>query len=305
MMRADGGIDRDALFAALNEGILDERAGAFRRNLARNRDAIRRHGGLRAVVPLIEGRHVTIVGAGPSLEGALGPLGRYHHRQELCVIAADMALRPLARNGIRPAFVISCETKPVDFFAGVDTTGMHLLAFSCMSSVNLRRWRGRVSFYNWMIHNDRYDPLWRDAGEELGFVATGNLVTTQAVALALGCRIASLALFGNDLGFRRRYYAAETVRFHETLCAVDRLLPLPTAEFRTARRAAEYALLRGNDAYCTNSQFLAAKLWLEELFSKQAVPIFDCSDPGCSGSHAIKLAPKEYFARFDRKPRRR
>lgn len=299
------GMDRDYLYRELNEGVIRERLGAFRRNLALNRARIGESGGLRGIVPRLRGRHVVVIGAGPSLEDALPQLSKFQHRRELVILAADMALRPLCAGGIRPSYVVSCETRPVDFFGGLDTEGMHLLAFSCMSDVNLRRWRGAVSFYNWMIHNEHYDALWEDAGVDLGFVATGNLVTTQAVALALGCGIESLALFGNDLGFRDRYYAAETVRFSETGHRTDRFMTQETREFLAAKRAAEFEIRRGGERYYTNSQFLAAKLWLEELFAKQAVPVYDCSVPGCSGTAVIKIDPKEYFGRFDRKRGRR
>ena len=98
---------------------------------------------------MLNDRHVCIVGAGPSLDDALAQLKKYQNRRELAVIAVDMALLPLVRSGIRPGFVISCETTPVDFFGEADTAGMHLLAFTCMSRVT--KWRGDISFYNWMV----------------------------------------------------------------------------------------------------------------------------------------------------------
>jgi len=140
-MTATTAMDRDTLYRNLNEGILAERFPAFRRNLERNLPLIRRWGGLAGVVGELRGRHVCVVGAGPSLEESVGDLKKYQHRRELAVIAVDMALLPLVRSGVRPGYVISCETLPVDFFGGVDTRGMRLLAFSCMSPANLGRWK--------------------------------------------------------------------------------------------------------------------------------------------------------------------
>ena len=41
---------------------------------------------------------------------------------------------------------------------------------------------------------------------DLGFAATGSIVTTQAISIALGCNIQSLMLLGNDMGFKTEYY---------------------------------------------------------------------------------------------------
>ena len=116
-------VEKDRLYSDLNEGILAERRAAFGRNLARNLPLIRRHGGLAGILPEIKGKSAVVIGAGPSLEQNLPVLKRYHQRRELVYIAVDMALGPLAHAGIRPRFVLSCETSPVDFFGGVDTAG--------------------------------------------------------------------------------------------------------------------------------------------------------------------------------------
>ena len=257
-------MDKETLYRNLNEGMLAERLGAFRRNLGKNLDAIGRHGGLARLLPEFRDRHVCVVGAGPSLDGCAGLLKKYQHRRELAIIAVDMALLPLVRSGVKPGYVISCETLPVDFFGDTDTAEMHLLAFSCMSPVNLRRWRGDISFFNWMMQGPVYDELWERAGRDLGSVATGNIVTTQAVAFALGCGIRSLMIIGNDLAFRRRYYARGTVPHAAEHRRADRFRPAVSAEMDSIRRRREYELHRGGRLYFTSHQFLAAKTWLED-----------------------------------------
>ena len=64
-----------------------------------------------------------------------------------------------------------------------------------------------MSFYNWMIKGEFYEALWRTAGEDLGFVATGSVVLSQAVSIVLGCAVKSLLLVGNDLAYGKSYYA--------------------------------------------------------------------------------------------------
>jgi hypothetical protein len=298
-------VDRDTLFRELNEGIIKERCRSFRINLNKNLQFIRRYGGLGRIIPGFTDKMVIVAGAGSSLEKSYSPLKKYQFRKEIEIIATDMALLPLVRNGIYPRFVISCETTPVDFFRKVPTENIHLLAFSCISNINLREWEGDVSFYNWMIHNPYYDELWEMAGRDLGFVATGNLVTTQAISFAMGCRIRSLFLIGNDLGFTDKYYARGTVRYDRKFNVIDRWNTIDTEEYNTVRRVREYIIRRNDRLYYSNNQFLAGKLWLEELFQKQGIPVYDSSEPGCSEEYVEKMGVDEYFDQFERKKGRK
>ncbi len=301
-------VDKDQLYTSLNEGILAERRYAFERNLRKNLPLIKQHGGLRKIVPGLEGATAVVIGAGPSLEKNIGVLKQYQFRKELAYLAADMALRPLMKQGIRPGYVFSCETSPVDFFSGIDTSRMHLVAFSCVSHANLVKWQGSMSFYNWMIRRPEYQPLWERAGMDLGFVATGSLITTQAVAFAMGCGIKGLVLVGNDLGFSDRFYVRGSSACLGYRGSSGRLSPPETIERDRSRRAMEYRIRRGERDYYTTSQFLAAKLWLEDLFKERRVPVYDCSEPGCSEKYVEKTELRDFMNSIDgrnRKKRRR
>ncbi len=298
-------MNRESLYRRINEGILEERFFAFERNLNKNIPLIRRYGGLRRMIPLLSGRHVIVAGAGPTLDGAMDLLRRHQQREGICIIAADMALRPLMKGGVRPAFTITCETTPVDFFGDCQTEPMHLLAFSCASNGNLRNWRGDISFYNWMLHGEPYEALWKVAGEDLGYLATGSIVTTQAVSLALGCGIASLALVGNDMGFSRSYYARNTVAHRRFMGRYSRFSPSESVEFGAIWRARQYVIQREGRSYFTNGQFLSAKTWLEELFGNQNIPIYDASEPGCDRKSVRKITLERYLEMAGRRPRRR
>ncbi len=288
-------MDKSELFSRLNSGMLAERGDAFRRNLEKNLPLIRKYGGLGPVIPLLRGRHVVIAGAGPSLDIHISSLAELAGDSRFVLIAADMALRPLVSRGIRPDFVIICESTPTDFFSGIDTSGMHLLAFSCSSSSSVRRWTGRISFYNWMLEGDFFNSLWDRAGTGLGYVATGSIVTTQAVSIAMGCGILSLMLAGNDMGFRDRFYASETARSADGHIKSGRFLPAAGIEMGICRNNRCYEVVRGNRTYFTNHQFLAARYWLDELFGREPFPVADCSLPGCSPSIVYKTGLAEYI----------
>lgn len=288
-------MDRAALFSMLNSGILAERGAAFGRNLEKNLPLIVKSGGLGAVIPLLRGRHVIIAGAGPSLDAHLAALSGIAGDSRFVLIAADMALRPLAGRGITPDFVITCESTPCDFFSGVDTSAMHLLAFSCSSFSSIRKWKGRISFYNWMLEGDFFNSLWERAGTGLGYVATGSIVTTQAVSIAMGCGILSLMLAGNDMGFRDRFYTSGTARSVRSHLESGRFSPVPGIEMGLCRKNRCYEVVRDKRTFFTNHQFLAARYWLDELFGREPFPVADCSYPGCSPSIVYKTGLEEYI----------
>lgn len=274
---------------------MNERARAFKRNCARNLSAIRKFGGLGRVVTTIAGRHAVVIGAGPSLDASLSGLQACAGNPEICLIAADMALLPLRAAGVRPDFVISCESTPTPYFRGILTGDLHLLAFSCISPHNLAQWEGDISFYNWMIKGDMYEELWRTAGEDLGFVATGSVVLSQAVSIVLGCAVKSLLLVGNDLAYGKSYYAHGTRAAERFVRTSTRILPPESAEFGVIRANRAFAITRQGAVYHTNNQFLSARYWFEELFKSASVPIYDSSVPGVSPSAARKLKCGEYL----------
>jgi hypothetical protein len=287
-------MERQELYAQINAGMTQERFHSFERSLQQNRVLISRHGGLHPLVGELKDRHVVICGAGPSIEDAYRDLKKICERDSIALIAADMAYRPLLRAGIRPRYAISCETTPRDFFAGLDTSKTTLLAFSCVCPRTVREWKGPVRFYNWLLRGEPWDRLWSEAGTSLGFAATGSIVTSQALSIALGCGAASVMLAGNDLGFFDHCYARGTVRETSVNPLCSRLSPLESIEFSAAWRARHYVIPRGEKKFFTNHQFLAAKYWMEDTAAKSPIPVYDASVPGCSPGKVEKFGMKHY-----------
>jgi hypothetical protein len=294
-------VNQEKIFSELNEGMLEERSRAFRYNLRKNLPLIRQNGGLKQVVNEFRDMHVIVIGSGPSLDSLYGILEVLQRRRDIILLAADMALKSLVERGIKPHYVITCETTPSEFFTGINTSGIHLLAFSCSSFSNLRKWQGRISFYNWMISGEFYMNLWAEAGKDLGSVATGSIVTTQAVSMVLGCGVASLLLAGNDMGFFDKFYASGAVSAEKKYFISSRINSPETIEMIRGRKARVYEIRRDDMLFYTNNQFLAAKLWLENLFRQATYPVADCSVPGCSAGTVLKITPDDYFAVFNRR----
>jgi len=294
-------INQEEIFSNLNDGMLVERGRAFKNNLKKNISLIRKFGGLRQVIGNFTGKHVIVAGSGPSLDGCYEILKKLSLRDDIVLLASDMALKPLCERGVQPHYIITCETTPTDFFSGINTENMHLLSFSCSSHSNIRKWKGKISFFNWMIDGEIYDDLWREAGEDLGFVATGSIVTTQAVSLVLGCGIASLLLAGNDMGFFDRFYASGASSAEKKFFSSGRLNPPASIDMNKGRSARDYLVKRDGELFYTNNQFLAARLWLENLFGGAPYPVADCSRPGCSAGIVHKIDLSEYLDIFNNK----
>jgi hypothetical protein len=116
------------------------------------------------------------------------------------------------------------------------------------------------------------------------------------VSIATGCAIRALVLCGNDLAFRRSFYLPGTLRHRHYLLRANRFEVPEGMEYRAMRGARDYEVRRGEETYCTSGQFLSARLWLEDLFRGQKLPIIDSSVPGCSASVVKKAAPREWSA---------
>ncbi|MCX8122826.1 MAG: DUF115 domain-containing protein [Spirochaetes bacterium] len=282
-------MNTESLYQALNQGLLQERYAIIHRNIAKNKVLIEKWGGLQKVVSLLSGKHVVVCGAGSSLSEAIKVLKKYQYRKDLVIIATDMAYRPLLLGGVQPHFSISCEIMPVSYYAFLPTSSCHLLAFSGVSANTLSTWKGKISFYNWMIYEKPFDALWKLAGEHLGYVATASIVTTQAISLALGCSIASLTMVGNDLAFKDIYYTQNTVVSERFMLNYCRYSTANSNDYAMIHKKKMYMVKRRESIYYTDHQFLAAKQWLENLFTRVSVPVYDCSIPGCSENRVVKM----------------
>ena len=292
---SSAGAERAELFRRLNEGVRDERMRIFERNIGKNMPLIAHWGGLAGVPPLLAETDVIIAGAGASLDAALDALRRARRLSSVRIIAADMALPPLLAAGITPDFVISCETAPVAFYDVTVPDTVHLLAFSGIRPAVVRSWPGPVSFYNWMVRG-AYERLWALAGTQLGYLATGSTVLSQALSLARGCGVASIATFGNDMGYRRAYYTRFAPGNAACRLMANRFTPFESADMNRMRRARTHVLARDGREYATHHQFLAAKYWIEELFAAGGPTLLEFSVPGAAGENIVRPPVEKYIA---------
>jgi hypothetical protein len=300
--------DSKEIYRRLNQGILQERLYTFESNARKNRDSIFQHGGLANIIHNFHNKHIIICAAGISLSNSIPLLKKIQNRDDIIILSVDMAYLTLIRNGIKPSFVITCETSPRLYFNGADSTQTTLLAFSCSNPSTIRSWKGTISFYNWMIHEEPYKSLWKITGEGLGFVATGSVVTTQALSLVLGLNPSSVTLTGNDLAFSDLPYASGSIWYDSAFAATNRVRSIETVSRNSVWNSRQFEIKRSDRTYLTNNQFLGAKYWIEDLLKSTNFKLFDMSLPGVSEKYVEKITPQKYerdVLGFVRKKRKR
>ncbi len=287
-------IDRKQIYSNLNDGILSERLYAFQSNIKRNRLLIQQYGGLSGVVDRFAQKHIIIAAAGHSLVQSFQLLKKIQNRDDVVIISVDMAYKALKHFGIDPHFAITCESTPRYFFSGCASQNSTLLAFSGSNPSTVRSWKGEVAFYNWLIREEPYQSLWNSAGTGLGYVATGSIVTTQALSLVMGLTPKSILLCGNDLGFYGPPYAPGASWYTHISPLISRFYTLETICRNAVWNARHYEINRGDTTYYTNNQFLGAKCWIEDLLAQTKFLVYDMSEPGLSGKFVEKIQPKRY-----------
>lgn len=267
-----------------NLDFITDRKKAITSNLKKNRNLIDQWGGLADLPTRMEGKTVVIIGAGSSLNFDI--LRRYQS-QGFVPITVDMAYRPVVLSGIKPDYVFTCETTPLDYFNGLEHYG--ILISTCFAAA-ARQWRGAMRFYNWIVDDPEYDAIWKQAGLELGSLATGGTVITHALAFALGCNCAGIVMMGNDLGYTDRYYAPGSISQIKRMTGARRLNTRETIEQNTIRRATVNSITRAGVKYKTTSQFLITKQWIEKLMARHSKQIYDLSMPGVVGKNIVKIS---------------
>jgi hypothetical protein len=70
-------INRNEIYTGLNQGIKEERGRVLRNNLGKNLSLVNSKGGLGGVTGDFRGKHVAVIGAGPSLDRNIPYLKKY------------------------------------------------------------------------------------------------------------------------------------------------------------------------------------------------------------------------------------
>lgn len=147
---------------------------------------------------VFEGAPAIIVGAGPSLSGALAAIKDVSDKA--FIFAAGSALKPLLEAGVRPDFVVAVDNRPTTLkqIEGFDPAGIRLIAWDIMHPVWLETFAGRTFTFSCNA-SPELDRWLGNAGASPAKATVGGTVATTAMDLAVmsGCR--KIILCGVDL----------------------------------------------------------------------------------------------------------
>ncbi len=163
-----------------------------------------------------------VVGAGPSLDKNIQHLARV--QEKALIIAADAALKPLLRHGIRPPLVVCLDPQEdiAKFFTGVSHDGMTLVAPTIVHPRILDIWEGKVIFFNKFAPDIPLLTEIQNALPKIGVLTPGGTVLSIAYDLAFQSGADPIIFVGQDLSYENKIIYArggETGnQSWETLC---------------------------------------------------------------------------------------
>ena len=200
-------------------------------------------------IPILDLGDVIIAGSGPTLDKDMAFIKK--HQKEMTIISADMALKPLLKNNIKPHIVVSAEINLLQLFTGLDTSEINLMAHVCIAPHHLRAFKGRVAFYGMM------GDLPEIQAPGVSLLCCGGNVGTIALFFAVGCNAKRIFITGLDFGFRYQYYCRDTKKNDDFI--YNRFTPTETSEMNIIRTKKDMG------GYRTNTPFLMAEKWTAEF----------------------------------------
>ncbi|MBI5177827.1 MAG: DUF115 domain-containing protein [Nitrospinae bacterium] len=181
----------------------------WERNYQRNKPDIARTPGVAGLFKRFAGIPAVLVGAGPSLDRNIRLL--HSAKGKALVISCDAALKTLLGEGIVPDIVVNLDPQLfiANFFDGVDTRSMTLVAPTIVHPSIRENWKGNFIYYN--KHAPDIPVLARISLEcpKTGSLIPGGSVLSVAFDLAFKCGADPIAFIGQDLGYSsEKAYAA-------------------------------------------------------------------------------------------------
>lgn len=200
MTAAEAVIRRIVGDARANAEARKAHAGRYLLHTLANAPGIAREGNASALFNAFTGLPAIVVGAGPSLDGALAALDAC--RERAIIIACDTAARPLLSVGISPHFIIAvdpAEANALHLSALHNPRSSWLVAEGSVHPNGLSAFEGRTFIFN-VSHHEPW-PWFESLGLGRGRIAAWGSVATSAMDLAIQMGCTSIYFAGLDFAF--------------------------------------------------------------------------------------------------------
>ena len=264
-------------------------------NYKNNLPRISKASGVSKLADRFKGIPAVLVGAGPSLDKNVHLLPLV--KGKAVIISCDAALKVLQRHSVMPDIVVNLDPQPtvLNFFEGVETRGLTLIAPTIASPKLCDDWRGNLFFYN--KHAPDIPALAQISARhaELGALTPGGTVLSIAFDLAFKMGADPIAFIGQDLSYpERNAYAAGS---HFDGYAAKEIIDLPGDN-----------IVEENDIFGrklkTHKAMAVTKQWFDWAFKtwdpERKKKIFNCSESGIL-TECPFTSFSEFTTRFCRK----
>jgi hypothetical protein len=254
---------------ALSDDTVDKLKDKWRANIIANAPYIRRSGSAYDRYRGIgKDKACIIIGASPALKHNYQALCDLQHDSRFILVACSSSLKFLVEKDIRPKFVLMMDgaanvARYID--VGEKSRGITLIAACLIHPKSLDKWQGNVRFVRVAADPEFEKESIRLTKIKDQFPGGGTQFNAAVLFSYLTLQSKVLIFMGNELAYDEQYY-------------LDR-------KDEKDKHFQKYAWvgIDGKVAY-TNQNFIAAKLWLEDVLGKWKGVFINATEAGILGS---------------------
>lgn len=273
------------------------------RNVALNLDHYASGGSINSLKDWAKGHPAMLVAAGPSLSRNVALLCDQRIRERAVIIAAQTALKPLLRRGVRPHFVTALDYHEISrqFYDGLtaqDVAGTALVIDPKVNRAVTDAYPGDIL----VTGNHFAEQILGDSGRKIMKLPAAASVGHMSFYLAqhLGCD--PIVLVGQDLGFTDGVYYGTGAAIHEQWAPeVNAFNTVEMMEWqRIARMKRTLRDTRGQNGrkVLVDEQMATYLQQFERDFAKAGERIIDATGGGTAKQHTEVMNLQECIHRF-------
>lgn len=265
-------------------------------NFQANSQAISRNQGIKPLRGKLKDIPALLIGAGPSLDRNIEFL--HNAADKSVLIASDAALKPLIQEKISPSFVVCLDPQPEisDFFQGLDTQPLTLIAPTIIHPKVISVWQGRVVFYNKFAPDIPILTKIQESAKNIWPLTPGGSVLSIGYdfAFQIGCN--PIIFVGQDLSYPKgKGYTSSSI--------YDGLQQGDIIKKEANNMVKEKGIFGENIP--TNKIMSVSRQWFEWAFTtwkrENPVTIINSSEAGILKNHCAVLPLKETVYRYCKK----
>lgn len=287
---------------AINQATLRRFQKVWLRNIIRNTPLYFNNPGLSGIVHQFRGRPAVVVGAGPSLPGALEVLRKC--QDACCIIATDTSLPMLEAAGIDTDFIVSVDPQDKNawFLLSARAEKGVLVLEGAGSNQGCRKFGPERT-----VLFDSIFPLYHELSKFWGLkgsLASGGSVSTNAFDLARYLGADPIIMAGQDLAFTRKaIHAPGNVLEDNLYTRITRFSTYENYHARTLVMADRIEVPRtGGGMVRTDRKFLTFRDWFVREIGATQARVVNATEGGAEIKGALAMSMEKAAGLFCGQP---